>query len=86
MSAGAEQFKELRGGRAHVEYMVADFRRATRVQRGAAKVLAALFNRAARTLQSPKDERCESLKTGIERQNEAHSGQENPVSRPTNSC
>ncbi len=86
MSAGAERFKELRGGRAHVEYMVADFRCATRVQRRAAKVLAALFNRAARTLQSPKDERCESLKTGIERQNEAHSGQENPVSRPTNSC
>ena len=55
MSAGAERFKELRGGRAHVEYMVTDFRRATRVQRRAAKVLSALFNRAARTLQSPKD-------------------------------
>lgn len=50
MSAGAERFKELRGGRAHVEYLIADFRRATPVQRQAAKALSALFNRAARTI------------------------------------
>lgn len=50
MSAGAEGFKRLRGGRATVEFMVADFRRMPRSQRLAASTLSAISHAAARPL------------------------------------
>ncbi|MGB1159952.1 MAG: hypothetical protein ACPG40_01955 [Alphaproteobacteria bacterium] len=50
MSAGAEGFKKLRGGRATIEYMVADFRRAKSSQRRAAKVLSGLCQWAAKQM------------------------------------
>ena len=50
MSAGAEGFKRLRGGRATVEYMIADFRHAPQAQRRAARILSSLTQRAARRL------------------------------------
>ena len=50
MSAGAEEFKKLRGGRASIEYMVADFRQAKASQRRAAKALSSLCQWAAKRM------------------------------------
>ena len=50
MSAGAEDFKSRRGGAPTVEYMIADFRRASRTQRLGAWSLQATLNAAASRL------------------------------------
>ena len=50
MSAGAESFKELRGGQASIEYTVADFRRVKPNQRRAAKILSNLCQWGSRQM------------------------------------